>query len=151
MAHHAQSRTTRGHPIDAGASHADLDCAAAEAPARAIYNDPTVVKVGDVAARWTTPYAKSCRWSLYRLSSRPLASRLPCGYLTDMVARTKPHDRRRRPRREPAWEVIRFKGSPRALLGVVYASDEKAALKAAIDQLNIPPGQRDQLLIRRQA
>jgi hypothetical protein len=47
--------------------------------------------------------------------------------------------------------VIRFKGSPAAFLGVVYASDEKAALKAAIDQLNIPPSQRDQLLIRRQA
>jgi hypothetical protein len=68
-----------------------------------------------------------------------------------MVARAKPRDRRRRPRREPAWEVIRFKGSPAAFLGVVYASDEKAALKAAIDQLNIPPSQRDQLLIRRQA
>jgi hypothetical protein len=44
----------------------------------------------------------------------------------------------------------RLGSEPPPSFGVVYASNEKAALKAAIDQLNIPPGQRDQLLIRRQ-
>lgn len=35
------------------------------------------------------------------------------------------------------WEVYRLKGSPAAFVGIAYAPDEKAALKAAIRQFEI--------------
>ena len=44
------------------------------------------------------------------------------------------------------WKVYRLKGSPAAFVGIVYAPDEKAALKAAIKEFAITP---DRLLIRR--
>ena len=44
------------------------------------------------------------------------------------------------------WKVYRLKGSPAAFIGVVYAPDEKAALKAAVKEFKIAP---DRLLIRR--
>ena len=44
------------------------------------------------------------------------------------------------------WKVYRLKGSPAAFIGIVYAPDEKAALKAAIKEFAIP---QDRLLIRR--
>jgi hypothetical protein len=47
------------------------------------------------------------------------------------------------------WKVYRLKGSPAAFIGVVYAPDEKAALKAAIKEFAITPDQQDRLLIRR--
>jgi hypothetical protein len=47
------------------------------------------------------------------------------------------------------WDVYRLKGSPAAFVGVVYAPDEKAALKAAIREFGITPEQQDRLLIRR--
>ena len=43
------------------------------------------------------------------------------------------------------WKVYRLKGSPAAFIGVVYAPDEKAALK----EFAITPDQQDRLLIRR--
>jgi hypothetical protein len=45
------------------------------------------------------------------------------------------------------WEVYRLKGSPR-LFGIVYAPNEKAALKAAIREFEITPKQQNRLLIR---
>ena len=47
------------------------------------------------------------------------------------------------------WKVYRLKGSPAAFIGVVYAPDEKAALKVAIREFAITPDQQDRLLIRR--
>ena len=47
------------------------------------------------------------------------------------------------------WEVYRLKAWPAAFIGIVYAHDEKAALKAAIKEFEIAPDQQDRLLIRR--
>jgi hypothetical protein len=47
------------------------------------------------------------------------------------------------------WDVYRLKGSPAAFVGVVYAPDEKAALKVAIREFDITPEQQNRLLIRR--
>jgi hypothetical protein len=47
------------------------------------------------------------------------------------------------------WKVYRLKRSPAAFIGVVYAPDETAALKAAIKEFAITPDQQDRLLIRR--
>ena len=35
------------------------------------------------------------------------------------------------------WKVYRLKGSPAAFIGVMYAPDEKAALKAAVKEFAI--------------
>ena len=47
------------------------------------------------------------------------------------------------------WKVYRLKGSPAAFIGIVYAPDEKAALKAAVKEFKITPEQQDRLLVRR--
>ena len=53
-------------------------------------------------------------------------------------------------RKKPTqWKVYRLKGTPAAFIGVVYAPDEKAALKAAIKEFAITLDQQDRLLIRR--
>ena len=44
------------------------------------------------------------------------------------------------------WKVYRLKGSPAAFIGIVHASDEKAALKAAVKEFKLA---QDRLLIRR--
>ncbi len=46
------------------------------------------------------------------------------------------------------WEVLRLKASPAAFVGLVYAADEKSALKTAIKELKIRPEDRARLLIR---
>ena len=38
------------------------------------------------------------------------------------------------------WALYRLKGSPAAFIAIVYAPDEKAALKAAIKEFAITPG-----------
>ena len=54
------------------------------------------------------------------------------------------------PKKLPQWKVYRLKGSPAAFLGLVYAPDEKSALKAAIKELKISnPEHQKRLLIRR--
>jgi hypothetical protein len=40
------------------------------------------------------------------------------------------------------WKAYRLKGSPAAFIGVVYAHDEKAALKAAVKEFKITPDPR---------
>jgi hypothetical protein len=45
--------------------------------------------------------------------------------------------------------VYRLKGSPAAFVGIVYAPDEKAALKAAIKEFAIIPKEQNRFLIRR--
>ena len=47
------------------------------------------------------------------------------------------------------WKVYRLKGTPAAFIGVVYAPDEKAALKAVVKEFKIAPDQQDRLSIRR--
>ena len=44
------------------------------------------------------------------------------------------------------WKVYRLKGSPATFIGIVYAPDEKAALKAAVKEFKI---QQDRFLVRR--
>ncbi len=53
-------------------------------------------------------------------------------------------------KKPPQWEVYRLKGSPAAFLGLVYASDQKSALKAAVKELKISnPEHQKRLLVRR--
>jgi hypothetical protein len=48
------------------------------------------------------------------------------------------------------WEVYRLKGSPAAFMGLVYAPNEKSALKTAIKQLKISnPEHQKRPLVRR--
>jgi 1,2-phenylacetyl-CoA epoxidase PaaB subunit len=49
-----------------------------------------------------------------------------------------------------AWEVLRIKASPAAFVGLVYAPDEKSALKAAIKEFSIRAEDQKRLLVRRQ-
>jgi hypothetical protein len=55
----------------------------------------------------------------------------------------------KKPIRKKQWKVYGLKASPAAFIGVVYAPDEKAALKEAIREFKIAPDQQDRLLIRR--
>ncbi len=51
-----------------------------------------------------------------------------------------------------AWEVTRIKGNPAAFVGLVKASDEKAAIKAAIAEFKIiNPEHQKRLVARRQS
>jgi len=45
---------------------------------------------------------------------------------------------------------MRLKASPAAFVGLVYASDEKSALKQAIKEFEIRPEDQKRLLVRRQ-
>jgi 1,2-phenylacetyl-CoA epoxidase PaaB subunit len=55
-----------------------------------------------------------------------------------------------RPRSKLArWEIIRVKGPPARPVGHVFAADEKAALKGAIEQFQIRQADRPRLLARR--
>jgi 1,2-phenylacetyl-CoA epoxidase PaaB subunit len=47
------------------------------------------------------------------------------------------------------WEIIRLRGTPAQLVGHVFAADEKAALKSAIEQFQIRQADRPRLLVRR--
>jgi hypothetical protein len=48
------------------------------------------------------------------------------------------------------WEVLRVTGSSPAFEGIVYAPDEKSALKAAITELKITnPEHQKRLIVRR--
>ena len=46
------------------------------------------------------------------------------------------------------WEVLRLKASPAAFVGLVYAPDEKTALKTAIKELKIRPDDQGRLIVR---
>ena len=51
-------------------------------------------------------------------------------------------------KKQRPWEVLRLKSSPAAFVGLVYAPDEKSALKTAIKELKIRPEDEDRLLVR---
>jgi 1,2-phenylacetyl-CoA epoxidase PaaB subunit len=54
------------------------------------------------------------------------------------------------PKKLFAWEVMRLKASPAAFVGLVYAPDEKSALKQAIKEFEIRREDQKRLLVRRQ-
>jgi hypothetical protein len=47
------------------------------------------------------------------------------------------------------WEIVRLKATLAHLVGHVFAADEQAALKSAIEQFHIQEADRPQLLARR--
>ena len=51
-------------------------------------------------------------------------------------------------KKQRPWEVLRLKCSPAAFVGLVYAPDEKSALKTAIKELRIRPEDQGKLLVR---
>lgn len=53
-------------------------------------------------------------------------------------------------KKQYAYEVIRLKGSPAAFVGLVYAPDEKTALKQAIKAFEIRPEDQKRLPVRMQ-
>lgn len=54
-------------------------------------------------------------------------------------------------KKEHLWGVYRLKGSPAAFVGSVYAPDEKAALKAAIKELQITNSEHQKRLFVKRA
>jgi hypothetical protein len=52
---------------------------------------------------------------------------------------------------EYRWKVYRLRGTPAAFLGSVSATDEKAAIQAAIEEFGIgDPAQQKRLLAQRE-
>jgi hypothetical protein len=47
------------------------------------------------------------------------------------------------------WKICRLRGTPAAFIGAVVATDEKAAIKAAIEEFEIDPAQQARLLAQR--
>lgn len=72
-------------------------------------------------------------------------------YMSGIMVSRKSQDRRLGAGRQTAWEIIPLKGTPAAFVGIVYAPDQNAALKAAIEQLGVASEHRHRLLVRRQA
>jgi 1,2-phenylacetyl-CoA epoxidase PaaB subunit len=54
-----------------------------------------------------------------------------------------------RPIKLAQWEIIKIKGASAQLVGVVFAANEKAALKSAIEQFRIRPADWPRLIARR--
>jgi hypothetical protein len=52
-------------------------------------------------------------------------------------------------KKQLAWEILRLQSSRAAFVGLVYAPDEKSALKTAIKELKIRPADEKRLLVRR--
>ena len=52
------------------------------------------------------------------------------------------------PTKQPtrSWVVYHLKGTPARLAGIVYAPDEQAAIKQAIEEFKVPANQRNRLI-----
>jgi hypothetical protein len=55
----------------------------------------------------------------------------------------------KRPTKEArSWAVHHIKGTPAKLVGIVYAPDERAAIKQAIEEFKVPASQHGRLIGR---
>ena len=48
-----------------------------------------------------------------------------------------------------SWAIYRLSGTPAKLLGIVYATDEKAAIATAIEEFSIEPQHQGRLIAHR--
>jgi hypothetical protein len=49
----------------------------------------------------------------------------------------------------PRWQIVRLKATPARFIGRVDAPDEESAIKVAIEQFEIPPGDQERLIALR--
>jgi hypothetical protein len=52
-------------------------------------------------------------------------------------------------RADVSWAIFRPRGTPAAFIGIVQAPDEKAAIKKAIEEYEVPENQRGRLIAQR--
>jgi hypothetical protein len=52
-------------------------------------------------------------------------------------------------RKQPRWQIVRLNATPAQFIGLVDAPDETRAIKAAIGQFEIPPGDQERLIALR--
>ena len=52
-------------------------------------------------------------------------------------------------RKQPRWQIVRLKATPAQFIGLVDAPDETSAIKTAIEQFEIPPGDQERLIALR--
>jgi hypothetical protein len=48
-----------------------------------------------------------------------------------------------------SWAIYRLRGTPAAMIGIVYAKDERAAIARAIEEFKVPPNQHGRLMAQR--
>jgi hypothetical protein len=52
--------------------------------------------------------------------------------------------------RNPSWAVYHIRGTPAQFVGIVYDQpDERAAIKRAIEEFEVPANQRNRLMAQR--